>query len=54
MILFNIKTSIRSLMRRKLYAGITILGLAIGLAGCMLIIGYVNNELTFESCHENA
>lgn len=54
MILFNIKTAIRSLLRRKLYATINIIGLGIGLAGCLLIIGYVNNEMTFELCHENA
>ena len=48
----NIKMAFRNLVRRKLYTVINILGLTIGLAGCLLIIGYVNNELTFESCHE--
>ncbi len=48
-----VKSAIRNLIRQKLYTGVNILGLAIGLAGCLLIIGYVNNELSFESCHRN-
>jgi putative ABC transport system permease protein len=48
-----IKSAIRNLTRQKLYTAVNVLGLAIGLAGCLLIIGYVNNELTFESCHQN-
>jgi putative ABC transport system permease protein len=48
-----IKSAIRSLIRQKLYTAINIAGLAIGLAACLLIIGYVNNELGFEGCHEN-
>ncbi len=48
-----IKSAIRNLIRQKLYTVVNILGLAIGLAGCLLIIGYINNELNFESCHRN-
>jgi putative ABC transport system permease protein len=48
-----LKSAIRSLTRQKLYTAINILGLAIGLAACLLIIGYVNNELSFENCHQN-
>ena len=48
-----IKSAIRNLIRQKLYTVVNILGLAIGLAGCLLIIGYINNELSFESCHQN-
>jgi putative ABC transport system permease protein len=48
-----IKSAIRSLTRQKLYTAINVLGLAIGLAACLLIIGYVNNELSFENCHQN-
>ncbi len=48
-----IKTAIRNLTRQKLYTAINLLGLAIGLAACLLIIGYINNELSFENCHQN-
>ncbi|KPL05227.1 MAG: hypothetical protein AMJ73_01775 [candidate division Zixibacteria bacterium SM1_73] len=48
-----INSAIRNLTRQKLYTAINILGLAIGLAGCLLIIGYINNELSFENCHQN-
>ena len=48
------KSAIRSLTRQKLYTAINVLGLAIGLAACLLIIGYVNNELSFENCHQNS
>ena len=48
-----VKSAVRSLTRQKLYTAVNVLGLAIGLAGCLLIIGYINNELTFESCHHN-
>ncbi len=48
-----IKSALRSLTRQKLYTLVNVLGLAIGLGACLLIIGYVNSELSFESCHEN-
>jgi len=48
-----INSAVRNLTRQKLYTAINILGLAIGLAGCLLIIGYINNELSFENCHRN-
>lgn len=45
-------SAFRNLVRHRIYSVITILGLGIGLAGCLLIVGYVNNELTFESFHQ--
>ena len=48
-----VKSAIRNLTRQRLYTAINVLGLAIGLAACLLIIGYVNNELSFENCHQN-
>jgi len=48
-----VKSAIRNLSRQKLYTTINVLGLAIGLAACLLIIGYINNELSFENCHQN-
>jgi putative ABC transport system permease protein len=48
-----IKSALRSLTRQKLYTVVNVMGLAIGLAACLLIVGYVNSELSFESCHQN-
>jgi len=48
------KTGIRHLLRQRAYSVINILGLAIGLACCLLIYLYVNEELTFDRHHANA
>jgi len=40
--------ALRNLARNKLYAGVTIMGLAIGFAAAMLIGLYVRDELTFD------
>jgi putative ABC transport system permease protein len=40
--------ALRNLARNKLYAGVTILGLAIGFAAAMLIGLYVRDELTYD------
>ena len=47
------KTAWRNLLRHKGYAGINILGLAIGIAACLLILQYVSFELSFEEFHVN-
>jgi putative ABC transport system permease protein len=47
------KTAWRNLRRQKGYAGINILGLAIGIASCLLILQYVSFELSFEDFHAN-
>src|SRR5688572_15113195 len=47
------KTAWRILLRQKGYAGINILGLAIGIAACLLILQYVSFELSFENFHVN-
>ncbi len=48
-----LKIAWRSFRRHKGYAGINILGLAIGIAACLLILQYVSNELSFENFHVN-
>ncbi len=48
-----IKVALRNLIRQKLYVAVNILGLSIALSICLLIIGLVHNELTFEECHDN-
>ncbi len=47
-----LKTAFRALWRQKLYSLINILGLSIGLATCMLILLYVQDELSFDQFHE--
>ncbi|MCF8432051.1 MAG: hypothetical protein K9G34_08895, partial [Melioribacteraceae bacterium] len=50
----NIKIALRNLLKQKLFSAINIFGLAIGLAGSLLITVFVWNELSYESVHENA
>ena len=47
------KIAWRNIMRHKVYAGINILGLAIGIAACLLILQYVSFELSFEKFQAN-
>ncbi|MES2734429.1 MAG: ABC transporter permease [Bacteroidota bacterium] len=42
----------RNLLRHKVFSLINILGLAIGMAACLLILQYVSFELSFDSFHE--
>jgi putative ABC transport system permease protein len=43
------KTAWRNIRRHKAYSALNILGLAIGIAGCMLILQYVSFELSYEN-----
>ncbi len=54
MIANYLKVAIRNLLRNKLFSTINILGLAIGMACCMLILLYVQDELSYDRHHENA
>ena len=45
--------STRNIFRNKLYSGINILGLAIGLCCCILIFNYVAFEYSFDSFHKH-
>ncbi len=49
-----LKISIRSLIRHKLFSGINILGLALGLSAFLLINEYVNFEKSYDSFHDKA
>ena len=49
-----IKTAWRNLVRNKIYSAINIVGLATGLAVCMLIILYVEHEHSYDHFHKNA
>ena len=46
--------AVRHLLRQKLYSFINVFGLAVGMAGCVLIGLVVRHELTFDRFHEKA
>ena len=48
-----IKIALRNFARHKLYAGINIFGLAVGLALCLTIIGHIVYELSIDDFHQN-
>lgn len=47
------KIAFRNIIRHKAYSGINIIGLAIGIAACLLILQYVSFEMSFESFQAN-
>ena len=49
-----IKIALRNLFRNKLYSFLNIAGLAIGIACCILILLYVQDELSFDRFHEKS
>lgn len=46
------KVAVRNLMAKKGYSALNILGLSIGMAGCLIIFQYVAFEYSFDSFHE--
>ena len=44
-------TALRNLGRNKFYSSISILGLATGMAVCLLVLAFVNHERGFDSMH---
>src|SRR5688572_23852892 len=46
-----LKTAFRNLLRNKSYAAINIVGLAVGIAACLLIFLVVQFELSFDTFH---
>ena len=49
-----LKIAYRSLVRHKGYAAINVIGLAVGLAACLIISRYVQFERSYDRFHENA
>ncbi|MFC1492711.1 ABC transporter permease [candidate division KSB1 bacterium] len=49
-----LKIALRNIKRQKSYSLINISGLAVGLACCILMLLWVNEELNFDMFHENA
>ncbi len=49
-----LKVALRNLLRHKGYSAINILGLAVGMAACIVILLWVRFNLSFDSFHANA
>src|SRR5210317_175868 len=49
-----LKTTLRNVMRNKFYSAINIVGLAIGITACILIMLYVQSEVSYDKFHERA
>ena len=49
-----LKTALRNLARHRIYSAINIIGLAIGLAFCMITFLFTYHEWTYDTFHENA
>ena len=54
--MFNnfLKIALRTLLRNKAYAFINILGLSIGIAGAAMLTAYVEDEISFDTYHQNS
>ncbi len=50
----DIKMALRTIQRNKGYTLINMTGLAIGIASCLLILLFVQHELSYDKFHENA
>jgi len=48
------KVALRNITRQKFYAFINIFGLSIGMASAILILVYINDELSFDKFHKDA
>lgn len=48
-----LKVALRSLLKRKVFTGINILGLATGMTVCLMIILFVRDELSYDSAQIN-
>ncbi|MFC1561757.1 ABC transporter permease [candidate division KSB1 bacterium] len=48
------KVTVRNLVRHKLYSFLNIAGLAAGITCCLLIMMYIQDELSYDRFHENS
>lgn len=49
-----LRTAVRSLMRQRVYAGLNVAGLALGMACCILVLLYVRHEMDYDRSHPHA
>src|SRR6478736_3062095 len=47
-----LKIALRNLMRNRVYSGINILGLALGVACCLLLALYIQDEVSYDKHHK--
>ncbi len=46
--------AIRNLLKYKMYSLINIIGLAVGIACTILLVTFIQHELSYDNYHENA
>lgn len=49
-----LKSAFRSLFKNKRFSLVNLLGLAIGMGACLMLLEYVSFERSFDGFHENA
>lgn len=49
-----LKTAFRNLIKQRFYTLINIIGLAVGIAACLLIVLYVQQELSYDTYHSKS
>lgn len=49
-----LKVTLRNLRRQKVFSGINIFGLALGMVCCLVVMLFVQEELSYDRFHENA
>jgi putative ABC transport system permease protein len=49
-----LKSALRFIRHNKVFAGINLIGLSIALAASFIMLLYVINELSYDSCHKNS
>jgi putative ABC transport system permease protein len=54
MVKLFLRSTARTLLRHRVYTLIHILGLSTGIAACLLIYGYVHNQLTYDAYNDKA
>ena len=54
MLINYVKIAFRNLWKNRVYSGINLLGLAVGLATCLLLTLYVADELSYDRYHDRA
>lgn len=51
---YELKIAIRKLLKSKLYSSLNIVGLAVGLAACLIIATIVLNDLSYDRQWKNS
>lgn len=54
MVLHYLRIALRNIIRQPGYDGMNVIGLAIGITCCMLILMYIQNELSYDRFHAHA